>query len=135
MATPATYSNPASEATNPEDEKARSDYERGRDVDLPSERQTQTDLSKGVDLEKGGERSHVDSNRSEEQTLSGDDAPANETIEEVDPHVVGWDGPDDPENPQNWPDSKKWGIIGVLAAVTLVTYVGSSPIPKRNNES
>jgi hypothetical protein len=25
-----------------------------------------------------------------------------------DPNMVTWDGPDDPENPQNWSQAKKW---------------------------
>lgn len=33
---------------------------------------------------------------------------------------VDWDGPDDPENPKNWPDSKKWLNIGVLSAITII---------------
>ncbi|XXG98917.1 hypothetical protein Hte_005248 [Hypoxylon texense] len=31
---------------------------------------------------------------------------------EHDPNVVDWDGPDDPENPANWTDRKKWLNIG-----------------------
>lgn len=36
--------------------------------------------------------------------------------------AVTWDGPDDPENPMNWPDSKKWTNISILSILTLVTY-------------
>ncbi|KAF2876520.1 major facilitator superfamily domain-containing protein [Massariosphaeria phaeospora] len=42
------------------------------------------------------------------------------------PHVVDWDGPDDPHNPLNWPESRKWTTIATLALVTLVTPLGSS---------
>lgn len=38
-----------------------------------------------------------------------------------DPNVVTWDGPDDPENPMNWPMKKKWTNIAVLSILTLVT--------------
>jgi hypothetical protein len=114
MAAPHSSSNSAPDRTDVENEKARSNH------DVPSERQTQTDLSK-IDLEKGGEQSRADSYKSEERTLNGDDVPANPGTETRDPNIVDWDGPDDPDNPQNWPDSKKWRIIGVLAAVTLVT--------------
>jgi MFS transporter, DHA1 family, multidrug resistance protein len=37
--------------------------------------------------------------------------------------VVDWDGPDDPENPQNWSDRKKWAITLLLCALTLNVYV------------
>ncbi|KAI0141281.1 polyamine transporter 3 [Pestalotiopsis sp. NC0098] len=40
--------------------------------------------------------------------------------------AVTWDGPDDPENPMNWPDSKKWTNISILSILTLVTPLGSS---------
>ncbi|RYP53482.1 hypothetical protein DL768_001519 [Monosporascus sp. mg162] len=39
----------------------------------------------------------------------------------TDPNVVDWDGPDDPENPMNWSDTKKWLNIAVLSILTLVT--------------
>lgn len=38
-----------------------------------------------------------------------------------------WDGPDDPENPMNWPDSKKWTNISILSILTLVTYAFDIP--------
>lgn len=40
---------------------------------------------------------------------------------EVDPNVVSWDGPDDPENPMNWTDRKKWSNIAVLSILTIIT--------------
>ncbi|KAJ9420111.1 major facilitator superfamily transporter [Fusarium oxysporum] len=42
-----------------------------------------------------------------------------------DPNAVDWDGPDDPNNPMNWPARKKWTCIGALSVMTLLTY-GSS---------
>ncbi|KLP08485.1 related to multidrug resistant protein [Fusarium fujikuroi] len=43
-----------------------------------------------------------------------------------DPNAVGWDGPDDPNNPMNWPAKKKWTCIGALSVMTLLTPLGSS---------
>ncbi|KAK1716857.1 hypothetical protein CaCOL14_001285 [Colletotrichum acutatum] len=43
-----------------------------------------------------------------------------------DPNVVDWDGPDDPENPQNWPMKKKWFNIATISMLTFVTPLGSS---------
>lgn len=40
-----------------------------------------------------------------------------------DPNVINWDGPDDPENPLNWPALKKWTNIAFLSAITFLTYV------------
>ncbi|KIW27664.1 uncharacterized protein PV07_07387 [Cladophialophora immunda] len=44
----------------------------------------------------------------------------------VDPDVVGWDGPNDPENPLNWPARKKWTNVALLSLITLLTPFGSS---------
>ncbi|KAI1864240.1 hypothetical protein JX265_008611 [Neoarthrinium moseri] len=49
-----------------------------------------------------------------------------QSTNETDPNVVGWDGPLDPQNPMNWPDSKKWLNISLLSLLTIVTPLGSS---------
>jgi hypothetical protein len=46
---------------------------------------------------------------------------ADEADGETDPDVVDWNGPDDPENPKNWPMSKKWLNVNVLSLLTIVT--------------
>lgn len=38
-----------------------------------------------------------------------------------DEEAVNWDGLDDPENPMNWPDNKKWLNIILISVLTLVT--------------
>lgn len=38
-----------------------------------------------------------------------------------DPNAVGWDGPDDPNNPLNWSMTRKWSNIGALSLMTLLT--------------
>ncbi|KAF5648506.1 multidrug resistant protein [Fusarium tjaetaba] len=49
-----------------------------------------------------------------------------DVVEDEDPNAVGWDGPDDPNNPMNWPAKKKWSCIGALSVMTLLTPLGSS---------
>jgi multidrug resistance protein len=49
-----------------------------------------------------------------------------EEVEELDPNVVSWDGPDDPQNPKNWTDKKKWTNVAVLSILTVITPLGSS---------
>ena len=34
---------------------------------------------------------------------------------EVDPYVVTWDGPDDPENPRNWSMKYRWFVTGLIS--------------------
>jgi DHA1 family multidrug resistance protein-like MFS transporter len=41
-------------------------------------------------------------------------------------HIVGWDGPDDPENPMNFPRNKKWTITIVTALITFCVSFSSS---------
>jgi len=40
--------------------------------------------------------------------------------------LVGWYGPDDPENPQNWPSSLKTMIISQMCLLNFAVYLGSS---------
>lgn len=56
---------------------------------------------------------------------TGNDGIANKYGEagEADPNIVDWDGPDDPQNPMNWPDSKKWLNVAVLSILTIITSV------------
>lgn len=49
-----------------------------------------------------------------------------EEAEETDPNVVSWDGPDDPQNPKNWTDKKKWTNVAILSILTVITPLGSS---------
>ena len=43
-----------------------------------------------------------------------------------DPNLVFCDGPDDPQNPLNWPRSRKWGTICLISAITFLTPLASS---------
>ncbi|KAJ5576469.1 hypothetical protein N7535_003395 [Penicillium sp. DV-2018c] len=40
--------------------------------------------------------------------------------------IVGWDSQDDPENPQNFPESKKWTLLALISAMTLISPLASS---------
>ena len=35
-------------------------------------------------------------------------------------HLVDWDGPNDPSNPINWPDYKRWAHIIIVAVLGLI---------------
>jgi hypothetical protein len=41
--------------------------------------------------------------------------------DDYDSNAVGWDGPDDPENPQNWPAKRKWANVAALSIMTILT--------------
>ncbi|KAF3400339.1 hypothetical protein DPV78_005579 [Talaromyces pinophilus] len=66
--------------------------------------------------------------KAEEQDLekeAGFTAPASskEAAPEKDPNLVEWEGPDDPENPQNFSYARKWTITMFLSSLTIwVTF-------------
>lgn len=68
------------------------------------------------DLEKGYGTEKKDTINEEEEEEEEE-----ERQRQRDPNVVTWDGPDDLENPMNWPMKKKWMNIAVLSVLTLVT--------------
>ncbi|PMD23913.1 MFS general substrate transporter [Hyaloscypha hepaticicola] len=45
---------------------------------------------------------------------------------QTDPNLIEWDGPDDPENPMNWPTSKKWIVTLALGMMTFCVTFASS---------
>jgi hypothetical protein len=46
---------------------------------------------------------------------------------EKDPEIVDFDGPDDPESPENWSSSRKVTAIVIVTAMTLLSYVSIPP--------
>lgn len=42
------------------------------------------------------------------------------------PHLVEWEGENDPENPQNWSKSKKWIVTTILSTLTFCVTFASS---------
>ena len=44
----------------------------------------------------------------------------------LDEGIVGWDSQDDPDMPLNFPNSRKWLLVALLSAITLVTPFASS---------
>jgi hypothetical protein len=57
----------------------------------------------------------------EQQSTHGfHDTTAAEKTAPNDPNVVNWDV-DDPENPLNWPSSRKIGVVAVVAFITMLS--------------
>lgn len=40
--------------------------------------------------------------------------------------IVGWEGQDDPNNPQNFPEGRKLGLLGLISAFTFISPLASS---------
>lgn len=72
-------------------------------------------MNEADDMEK--EETDVESAQSENHSPKAPDK---------DPNLVDWDGPDDPENPQNWSLRKKWVVTMSLAWMTLWITFSSS---------
>ena len=70
------------------------------------------------DLEK------ADSRSKEHDQMSQDVGNKRRTQWEND--VVGWDGPNDPQNPQNWKKSKKYTVTVFYASLTFCITFASS---------
>lgn len=89
---------------------------------------TETDIERGSSwhkptgeleaIESQGNQASPAANNSTADLEKGAD---NEPEPPRDPNVVDWDGPDDPLNPQNWPEKRKWMNIGLISGLTLVT--------------
>lgn len=96
----------------------------------PSDIDTHTvpvaDFQKDLDLERGTRSSGSSEKKGE--SSSGNEGEK----EEKDPNTVDWDGVDDPANPRNWPERKKWRNILVIASITFLTYGLSFPLPTRH---
>jgi hypothetical protein len=45
-----------------------------------------------------------------------------------DPNLVTWNGPDDPENPKNWPKGLKWKNTWTVSLFVFISPVSSSMI-------
>lgn len=106
----------------------------GHDADIPS--------NIGYVLDEEGEKHRRESitrqRRESEiarQSTRGSNAGAPEDVEKSaavedgaeveDENIVWWDGPDDPENPFNWPTSKKVMTCMLVSLFTFVTPLAS----------
>jgi multidrug resistance protein len=45
---------------------------------------------------------------------------------DLDNGIVGWEGQDDPAMPLNFPQSRKWLVLGCLSSITLISPLASS---------
>lgn len=78
------------------------------------------DVEKGEQSDLDGATIQAHSERGV-STHSGNQEKAVVEETEQDPNIVDWDGPDDPENPMNWPEKKKWLNVAVLSILTIIT--------------
>lgn len=61
-----------------------------------------------------------------ESSISGDIEKTVFPETDLDRGIVGWDGQADPQNPRNFTNSKKWGILLLTSLITLISPLASS---------
>ena len=72
------------------------------------------------DVDQSGSNAYNKHDEDVEKQSGCDDRRSDTNIPK-DPNVVDWDGPDDAENPMNWPLAKKITAIGVVSLITLLS--------------
>ncbi|KAL7269161.1 hypothetical protein RUND412_008182 [Rhizina undulata] len=77
------------------------------------------DLEKAIPGSRGTSTGGIISPPEEEQKEMGPGP-------EEDKNIVWWDGPNDPENPMNWPTWKKVTSVGIVSGITFITPLASS---------
>lgn len=116
---PTNMSNPSSrqrsqvESTNPP--------EAWLDINNISENTTSAN---SVDGERGDK--DLEKGRGEDDTELPNFEEGTPEEKQRDPNLVEWDGPDDPGNPMNWPNSKKWLVTIVMGSMTFCITFASS---------
>lgn len=118
MATPGTFSDPMCHIDDLKEPKLELACEEGHDANIPSN----FGLCKPstADPEKGTS-SHPSTASGEDTVVAKVDPEAQHPVDEQDPNIVWWDGPNDPQNPMNWSMALKWGNIAALSGITFIT--------------
>lgn len=113
----------------------------GHDADTPSglgylldergELKRQRSIAEQTSLALAKSRSnasHQNGTSDLEKGLTPEDKDAQAVTAEgqSDPNIVWWDGPDDPENPMNWPSWRKVLTCTIISILTFVTPLASS---------
>ncbi|KAI1451833.1 bicyclomycin resistance protein [Annulohypoxylon moriforme] len=110
----------------------------GHDADIPSsqgfvlseeeelKRQRSIADRRRNSIASGGSRTNRDVEKAQapgEATLSSSN---DDNDSDTSPNVVWWTGPDDPENPYNWPTWRKVLNCGLISAMTFISPLASS---------
>ncbi|KAJ2898785.1 MFS transporter prlG [Zalerion maritima] len=81
------------------------------------------------DLEKQDSKPFTPASRQDESDTSGTTTTTtagNATTAKEDPNILDWDGPDDPQNPMNWPRYQRVGHVVLVSAITLTLNLAAS---------
>ncbi|CAM9016400.1 unnamed protein product [Wickerhamomyces anomalus] len=95
------------------EERAAQEYQNTQDLDIESMAGTKSNKAKSI---------YEQANREEALPTLNDGT----EFQKIDPELVTWDGDDDPENPKNWSDTKKWVSVAWVALYTLLSPFAST---------
>ncbi|PYI03436.1 MFS general substrate transporter [Aspergillus sclerotiicarbonarius CBS 121057] len=103
-------------------------YHSDHEVDLDSSSEDQEEKDEPVFEVRGGVVNERD--RDLEAAASGleKSRTARSDKSRTDPKLVKWNGPDDPENPKNWPMKRKWAAVLTVSCFTFISPVSSSMV-------
>lgn len=83
-------------------------------------------LASSSNANSGEHGTDADADADVEGSTSSDSKKQENEIDENDPFLVDWNGPDDPENPRNWTNRRKIWHLFIIMMLTTSTYSGSS---------
>lgn len=86
-----------------------------------------------VPVEADWEKSQDDANLTsdappdlEKGSSSDEEATAPAPVQKTDEFLVEFDGPNDPDNPKNWPPIRRWGITAAMGSMVFTVTFASS---------
>ncbi|KAL8791737.1 MAG: hypothetical protein Q9195_005675 [Heterodermia aff. obscurata] len=100
----------------------------GHDADIPVEEKPSTATNNSTTDQSPPSLESDDTRiKDEEQAVANTETKLEtEDVGDIDPNIVSWDGPDDPENPINWKESLKWANVVAVSFITFITPLASS---------
>lgn len=81
-----------------------------------------TDMNNGPGSPSSQQQRGSNADQNEKNSESAPDS----LEDDSDPYLVDWNGPDDPDNPQNWSMPRKAFVTGLLCLLTFSVYMGSA---------
>ena len=86
-----------------------------------------TENNSGSDFSSNDDSSDIDIEKnSGTNSMTKNEENTNDKEITRDPFLVDWNGPNDPENPQNWSNAQKYATMTQIMLLTAVTYMGAS---------
>ncbi|KAL1965737.1 hypothetical protein VTN77DRAFT_5237 [Rasamsonia byssochlamydoides] len=122
---PEKQNNPHSNNTTPT--KVSLEYDQHGPSPSTLQQEKAKELEDGVDSETVRTRQEEEEERDLELGTEFTTRPEEgQKVPDKDPNLVEWDGPDDPENPQNFSRMRKWLITMILSTLTVWITFSSS---------